>query len=256
MRIFFLDDSGNPSKKSRERYFGFGGFSIHSEELPKLRTIHSGILNSYEGFGFKGDELKFSHVGARSKRSLERNPLHRMGFNTIQKRQFVLDSLAKLSELESIQIIISIVDKENSFGADDKEHGIRTLLERIQKESLDSGEYYLVVCDEEQQHQGILRDVLHEQKSLYEEFTNIGETIFFAPSYLSPGIQFADLVIGSATRMLNFSDTSYFAKIQPFLRRSPWNKDEWLGYGLTIFPKSSQNNLIYVTGGLIPKTTG
>lgn len=254
MRLFFLDDAGNASIKSNERYFAFGGFSIDSSETGKLRDLQKAIWGLHPELGLPEDELKFSHVASMNKKSLEKNPFHRLGFPIELRRQIINHALKSLSELTSIQIIVSVVDKKYAFGADNKEHGLRQLLERIQLSSDDLNEDFLLICDEEQQHQVVLRSVLHEQKSLYLNFSNVLETLFFAPSVLSPGIQFADLITGSVTRMLNYNDQGYFHQILPHLRRSPWNPETWAGYGLAVFPKLAFNDLKIESMGLVPKT--
>lgn len=253
MRLFFLDDAGNASTKANERYFAFGGFSIEASETGKLRDLQKAIWDLHPGFGMPEDELKFSHIASLNKKSLEKNPFHRLGIPIEVRRQIINHALKSLTNLNSIQIIVSVVDKKYAFGADNKEHGLRQLLERIQLSSEDLKDNFLLICDEEQQHQKTLRNVLHEQKSLYLNFSNVLETLFFAPSVLSPGIQFADLITGSVTRMLNYGDPGYFRQILPHLRRSPWNIETWAGYGLAMFPKSAFNDLIVDAGGLVAK---
>lgn len=256
MKIFFLDDSGNPSPKSANRYFAFGGFSIDADELGVLRQYLEKLWASHSDLGRKGDELKLSFVGNQSSKALKRNPLHRIGLSTVEQRNFVLNALAGLDELKSLEVIISVVDKNYAFGMENKEHGFRTLLERIQKASEDKSVDFLLICDEEQQHSELMREVLHEQKSLYLNFTGIQETILFSPSVLSPGVQFADLIVGAVTRMLNHQDLGYFKVISPYLRRAPWNNSNWQGYGLAMFPNQAWQDLKSETGGLVPKTAG
>lgn len=256
MRLFFLDDAGNSNVKSNDRYFGFGGFSIGATELPNLRNIHVQAWTEHEDFGEPGDELKFSHVGADRNKRGKPNPLHRVGWNRERRREFVMQNLENLGNLDSVEGIISIVDKKYAFGADNKEHAIRVLLERIQLSANKSGEEYLVFCDEEHEHHKVIRSVLHSQASLYLDFKNIQETIMFASSIYSPGIQLADLVIGASVRMLNYRDVGYFLKTIPFLRKSPWDSNEWKRYGFAVFPSSAWNDLKDEAGGLVPKTTG
>ena len=256
MKIFFLDDSGNTSTSSNNRYFAFGGFSIDSEELGKLRAFHSEIWEVHPDLGLKEDELKISYVGNQSKKALARNPLHRIGLTTFEQRTFMMLVLSNLERFISLEVIVSVVDKNYAFGMENKEHGIRTLFERIQKASEDSSEDYLLICDEEQQHQDLIREVLHDQKSLYLKFTGIQETILFAPSVLSPGVQFADLVVGSVTRMLNHQDMGYFNVISKYLRRSPWDNSKWQGFGLAIFPARAWNDLSVEAGGIFPRILG
>jgi hypothetical protein len=256
MKLFFLDDSGNPSIKSKNRYFAFGGFSINADEINSLRSFLAQRWGAHPDLGHKSDELKLSFIGNQSTKALAKNPLHRIGLTTLEQRNFVLETLVGLTQFKTLEVIVSVVDKNYAFGMDNKEHGFRTLLERIQKASEDKNEDFLLICDEEQQHNKIMREVLHEQKSLYLNFTRIQETILFAPSVLSPGIQFADLIVGSVTRMLNHQDMGYFEVIVPLLRRAPWNNANWQGYGLALFPSQAWHDLKSEAGGLVPKATG
>lgn len=256
MRLFFLDDAGNSSPKSPDRYFGFGGFSIDAAELPELRRLQVKAWTEHPDLGELGDELKFAHVGIDKSRANAINPLHRIGWDRPRRRAFVLQNLENLGTLNTVEAIVSIVDKKYAFGADNKEHAIRVLLERIQLSAKGADEQYLVICDEEQVHQKLIRSVLHSQASWYLDYENVQETIMFAPSILSPGIQFADLVAGAAVRMLNYGDVGYFLKTIPFLRKSPWNSTQWKRYGFAVFPLGAWADLKDETGGLVPKTTG
>lgn len=255
MRIFFMDDAGNSAYHKDERYFGFGGFSIDSSDLKLIKEIHERIWNSHPDLGMPGDELKFSHVASSKRKSLEKNPLHRIGLERNDRRIFILSVLELLQQVPSIEVIVSVVDKDLAFGVTPKEHGLRTLLERIQHSASDKGENFLVICDEEQQQQKELRNVLHDQASFFVNYKSIQETIMFAPSVLSPGIQFADLIVGSTIRMMNYQDSGYFSKVVPMLRRAPWNPNQWHRYGVSIFPERGWQQVKVETGSLVTQTT-
>ncbi len=253
MRIFFLDDAGVANNRPQDRFFAFGGFSIDVEELAKLRELQNKAWQLYDGLGSIEDELKFSHVGTQSDTSSKPNPLVRIGLSLSERRNFVISALNSLSDLNSIEVIVSCVNKERAYGVDNEQHAIRVLMERIQLSAQESGESVLMICDEVQRGKNLLRDVLHRQDSHYVDYDNIRETIMFAPSNLSPGIQFADLITGATVRMLNHGDVSYFSQITKYVRTNPYGGRERLGYGLTLFPKSAYSDLVEVENGHVPK---
>lgn len=66
-------------------------------------------------------------------------------------------------------------------------------------------------------------------------YRNLIEGVFIAPSHLSVGIQFADLIGGAVFRKFARNDDRYFKMIESLFRKSPSGQIE--GYGLIIWPK-------------------
>lgn len=61
------------------------------------------------------------------------------------------------------------------------------------------------------------------------------EGLFIAPSHLSVGIQFADMVAGAVLRAFRAQDKRFAAQTKPAFRTSPKGKID--GDGLVKFPK-------------------
>jgi hypothetical protein len=67
-------------------------------------------------------------------------------------------------------------------------------------------------------------------------YGNMVEGLFIAPSHLSVGIQFADMVAGAVFRAYKANDTRFADQIQESFRTSPAGVME--GFGLVKFPKN------------------
>lgn len=235
MRVFFLDDAGNRSAKSQERYFALGGFSVDADEIHLLREVQSQLWELHGGLGAPGDEIKFSHVGSIRNRPAKPNPLVREGLSREERREFIMEALSSLVKIPSIEVIVAVVDKKYSFGQPPFLHGLTVLSERVQKSLEEKGHRGMLICDEENTAHGAMRELFHTGGTEYVSFTNLLETISFVPSKWSPGIQMADIIVGSVARALNYDDYGYFDIIRPILRTSPTGK-AWKGFGVAVFP--------------------
>ena len=68
----------------------------------------------------------------------------------------------------------------------------------------------------------------------YSNFNNLIEGLFIAPSHLSVGVQFADLVSGAVFRKFEKNDDKYYNQIKNSIRNRDGNIN---GYGIVEFPK-------------------
>ena len=68
----------------------------------------------------------------------------------------------------------------------------------------------------------------------YTQFNNLIEGLFIAPSHLSVGVQFADLVAGAIFRKYENNDTRFYDKIAKSIRNRNGKVD---GVGIVKFPK-------------------
>ena len=98
----------------------------------------------------------------------------------------------------------------------------------------------IVVCD----HRGPKDDtrlrelhhkLLNSDKGTISSYGNMVDGLFIAPSHLSVGIQFADMVAGAVFRAYRAEDKRYAEQIKGSFRTSPAGKID--GYGLVKFPK-------------------
>jgi hypothetical protein len=99
----------------------------------------------------------------------------------------------------------------------------------------------IVVCDHRAPKDDARLRELHHQllagvKATASHYGNLIEGLFIAPSHLSVGVQFADMIAGAVFRQFKANDQRFYAQIEPSFRRSPNGKVE--GYGLVKFPKS------------------
>ena len=206
MRIFYINDSSPRKKKSGERYFVLGGFGIDGDQVHKLKKLQQELFASVIGLGAKGDELKFSSIGKHKHTLALPNPFAREQIPMSDRILLIQNALDKLGKIPSVEAIVAVVDKKHAFGAEPIEHAFRVLMERIQGSSSERSRHTLIFSDEERTAKEHLRSLHETNASQYVTFVNIIETISFVPSHLSPGVQFADLVAGSTSRMLNFGD--------------------------------------------------
>jgi hypothetical protein len=158
-----------------------------------------------------------------------------------------------VGKYKSVRLICVVSNTERAYGqpyiktADDIYwYSYKQLTERFQ--------YYLqdlertvgqklngiVVCD----HRGPKDDarlrelhhkLLNSDKGTISSYGNMVEGLFIAPSHLSVGIQFADMVAGAVFRVYKANDKRYAEQIKASFRTSPVGKVE--GYGLVKFPK-------------------
>ena len=239
MRIFYVDDSGQRKKLSNDRYFILGGFGIDGREVPKLKKLQQELFATVQGMGAPGDELKFSSIGHNKHSLAIPNPFAREKIPLTERIQMIQNALDELGKIPSIEAIVAVVDKKYAFGAEPLEHAFRILMERIQISCEEKDKSTLIFSDEEQSAKKQFRELHDKNASQYVVYKNIVETISFVPSNLSAGIQFADLVAGSTSRMLNFGDQKYFEKLIPYLRTGANQK--WRTFGLALFPSKPPN---------------
>lgn len=230
-----MDDAGNRRDSRSEQYFALGGFSINADEVHLLKELQQRMWATNPDLGQRGDEIKFAHVGSNFDRRKSPNPLVRVGMDMNARRGFVIEALESLGKIPSIEAIVAVVDKKLAYGPKPYEHAMTCLTERLVHSLSEKSERGMFICDEEQRAQKDMREVLDSGGSWYVQFASIVETILFVPSVWSPGVQFADLVAGSVARAMNYGDTKYMKKIEPYLRKQTGTQ-RWQGFGIVVFP--------------------
>lgn len=249
MHILFVDESGSapePDKVALQPYFVLGGIVIPEDIWAKMATdlarlkAHYGIGGEIKWRNFAPDKGGKAH--ALSHLSAE------------QKDQLRTQLYEVIRRYKSVRLICVVANTARAFekayiqSADDLYwYSYKMLTERFQ--------YYLqdlervvgqklngmVVCD----HRGPkdderLRELHHKlvngRGGVISSYGNMVEGLFIAPSHLSVGIQFADMVAGAVFRAFKAQDTRFADQIQESFRTSP--KGEMEGFGLVKFPKS------------------
>lgn len=99
----------------------------------------------------------------------------------------------------------------------------------------------IIVCDHRAPKDDTRLRELHYQllaseKASVSKYQNLIEGLFIAPSHLSVGVQFADMIAGAVYRRFSANDDRFFRQIEQSFRRAPDGGLE--GYGLVRFPKS------------------
>lgn len=248
MHILFVDEFGTPpeaDKAASQPFFVLGGIVIPEDIWAKLAAdlarlkAHYGIEGEIKWRYFAPDKggkpHALSHLSAADRESLRTQLYQAVG----KYKSVRLICVVSNTELAYRQPYIKTAD-------DIYWYSYKQLTERFQ--------YYLqdlertvgqklngiVVCD----HRGPKDDarlrelhhkLLNSDKGTISSYGNMVEGLFIAPSHLSVGIQFADMVAGAVFRVYKANDKRYAEQIKASFRTSPAGKVE--GYGLVKFPK-------------------
>lgn len=248
MHLFFLDESGTivAENKKHSKYFVIGGViipEIHWKEIyKKLRDLkkqyHITSEIKWRFFSPHNNELEngLKHLSF-DERNLVRNKLYEI-----------------ITSYKSIKIISTVTNVEDAYKLpyiNNKEdlywYSYKQAVERfqyyLQDLSRESGADFngLVIidnrlsCDDNR-----LRNLHHKlmivDRENYSNFNNLIEGLFIAPSHLSVGIQFADIVAGAIFRKYEKDDDKYYEQIKNSIRNKNGNI---LGYGIVKFPKTT-----------------
>ena len=85
--------------------------------------------------------------------------------------------------------------------------------------------------------------LVRENSKYTSTYSNFVESLFFAQSHLSIGVQLADMIAGAIYRAQSFDDRQWFDMIKPSFRKS--NNGNIDGYGIARFPKRGwQGNVL------------
>lgn len=98
----------------------------------------------------------------------------------------------------------------------------------------------IVVCDhrgprDDERLRELHHKLMNSEKGSVSSYGNLVEGLFIAPSHLSVGIQFADMVAGAVFRAYKANDKRFAEQIKGSFRASPSGKID--GFGLVKFPK-------------------
>ena len=248
MHILFVDESGSPpeiGKTDNQPFFILGGIVIPEDIWAKLATDLARLKSQYKIEG----EIKWRYFAPDKGGST-----HALSQLSGIEREALRTALYQvIGKYKSVRLICVVTNTALAYrqpyiktGDDIYWYSYKQLTERFQ--------YYLqdlertvgqklngiVVCD----HRGPkddtrLRELHHRlvngEKSSISSYGNMVEGLFIAPSHLSVGIQFADMVAGAVFRAYKAEDKRFAEQIKASFRTSPDGKIE--GYGLVKFPK-------------------
>ena len=248
MHILFVDESGSPpeaTKAESQPYFVLGGIVIPEDIWAKLAADLARLKANYKVEG----EIKWRYFAPD-----RGGKAHALSHLSAAERESLRTQLYQaVGRYKSVRLICVVTNTVLAYRqsyirtADDIYwYSYKQLTERFQ--------YYLqdlertvgqklngiVVCD----HRGPKDDtrlrelhhkLLNSDKGTISSYGNMVEGLFIAPSHLSVGIQFADMVAGAVFRAYRAEDKRYAEQIKGSFRTSPAGKID--GYGLVKFPK-------------------
>lgn len=249
MHILFVDESGTPpeaDKAEKQPFFVLGGIVIPEDIWGKMAADLARLKAYYSIDG----EIKWRNF-APDKDGAKKHPLAHL---KPEHKEAVRNKIYEIvSTYKSVRLICVVTDTVNAYKlnyintADDIYwYSYKQLTERFQ--------YYLqdlervvgqklngiVVCD----HRGPKDDArlreLHQKlmqgsKQTISTYGNMVEGLFIAPSHLSVGIQFADMIAGAVFRNYKSGDSKFIKLIENSFRASPKGQVE--GFGIVRFPK-------------------
>lgn len=248
MYIFFADESGNapPSldRAKGQKYFVIGGLIIPDAEWRGIAAKLHGIKTRRKLHG----ELKWRYFAPGNVD--DQNPMRAMPF--VERDNVRNEVLGIVTSVKSIRVLAAVASIPVCFSmpsiksAEDL-YGLtyKPLSERFQyylqdlKKQTGSEQFGMVVCD----HRGPADDKAlraHHQRlisgpGIYtSKYPNFIETILFAPSHMSVGLQLADMVAGSVWRKFERGDDRAYKLIEPAIRRGPTGNVD--GYGIVKVP--------------------
>lgn len=254
MHLLFVDESGTPPKPNVQTisYFVIAGLVI-----PEDRWV--GMSNKLDGLkrasGYYG-EVKWRFFAPQN--NDVGNPMQ--GWNQEKRNIFRDGVFSIITETKSCKIIACSSEAPTAYGLGNVNSQddlyfktYKPITERFQYLLQDitrtSGRdtYGLIVAD----HRGRGDDdsMRHRHERLVREsgqytsqYGNFIESLFFAPSHLSIGIQLVDMVAGAIWRAQSQNDNTWFDKLRPSFRCSPTGQID--GYGIARFPKAGWSGIV------------
>lgn len=248
MHLFFIDESGTivAENKKHSKFFVIGGViipEIHWQEIyKKLRDLKK----QYE----ITSEIKWRFFSPNNK-----DTDNGMAHLTFDERNEVRTKLYELiTSYKSVKIISTITDIEEAYrlpyvnNRDDLYwYSYKQTVERfqyyLQDLSRESGAEFngLVIIDnrlscDDNRLRNLHHNLLVAERENYSKFKNLIEGLFIAPSHLSVGIQFADLIAGAIFRKVEKNDDKYYEQIKKSVRTK---EGKVFGYGIVQFPKQT-----------------
>ncbi len=247
MHLCFVDESGTPAKPGRDkpRYFVIAGVVIPEE---RWQILSKGLRGLKIQFGYRG-EVKWRYFAPAN--SDYANPM--LDWPQQRRDDFRAKLFRILTAQKSVRLIAAVCEAAPAYqlGIVNEQSDIyfqtyKVITERfqyfLQDVTRESGHTTLGMIvadhrgrgDDEQlrlQHQRLI-DTEQQYTSTY---TNFVESLFFAPSHMSVGVQYADLVAGATWRLFEAEDDRWFQHVSSAFRRSRNGRLD--GYGICRFPK-------------------
>lgn len=250
MQILFVDESGTPpplNNISSSPFFVLGGVIIPEDIWFLIKVDLEAIKKKFSING----EIKWRYFAPHIKEAKRHSFSHLSSEQKEDLREALFSILLKYKSIKTICIITNVNQAYNLPYIKSPDelywYSYKQITERFQYYLQDisrlSGQKIngIIVCDhrgpkDDKRLQELHTKLLTGQHDAHSSYQNLIEGVFIAPSHLSIGIQFADLVAGAVLRKFKANDERFFKQIyKTFRRESESGKIE--GYGIVHFPK-------------------
>lgn len=252
MQIFFIDESGTvpPPNKKHSKYFVLGGLSIPERHWHDINEELKQIKQKYD----INHEIKWRYFAPNNKD--EENTIRHLSVE--QKESLRKELFCNITKYKSVKII-SVVTNVDSAYQTSYIKTIDDLYANSYKRLTERFQYYLqdlsrtvgdkvngiIVCDhrgpqDDQKLRKVHASLIESNADVYSSYQNIIEGLFIAPSDMSTGIQYADMIAGAVYRKFENNDDKYFNLIKDSIRKNP-NTGSLDGYGIIKNPKQTWN---------------
>jgi len=254
MYLLFVDESGTPPKPDRPElaYFIIAGLVIPEDRWIGMRDKLDGLKRASQYHG----EVKWRFFAPNN--NDVGNPMVAWGQ---EKRNLFRDRVfAIVTETKSCRIIACVSEAPTAYGLKNvntqDDLYLRTykpVTERFQYLLQDitrtSGRdsFGLIIAD----HRGRGDDdrlrnqherLIAEGGNYTSNYANLIEGLFFSPSHMSIGIQFADMIAGAVWRAQSHNDRTWYDRLRPSFRASATGTID--GYGISRFPKTGWQGVV------------
>jgi len=249
MQLLFIDESGTPppvEKTESSPFFVLGGVIIPDESWHALRDKMEQVKREFAVQG----EIKWRNFFTPENRKKSKNSLeHLCNEEKDALRTRLFDTLVKSEFITTICVVVDTAAAYALAGVNSPDK----LYERAYKKITERFQYYLqevstvagkkvnglVVCDhrnrdDDHRLREFHNNLLSGRHSACSNYRNLVEGVFIAPSHLSVGIQFADMVAGAVLRLVKNDDRRFYDRISRTFHTS--EKGELDGYGLVWIP--------------------
>lgn len=250
MQMLFIDESGTSppqNKTDEEPWFVLGGVVIPEESWHKIKNDLELVKKKYAIVG----EIKWRFFSPPKESAKTHSMSH---LSAVEKEVLRSDLYSVLKKYKSIKLLGVVTDTKAAYqlpyinNSDDLYwYSYKQITERFQYYLQDisriSGQNIngIIICDhrapkDDKRLQELHSKLLNGHKNSYSNYQNLIEGLFIAPSHLSVGVQFADMVAGAILRKFKANDDRFFKQIEDIFRKSNQGKID--GYGLVKFPKN------------------
>ena len=247
MQILFIDESGTPppvDKIETSPLFVLGGAIIPDKFWHQIKADLEAVKRDFAVTG----EIKWRFFSPDNRKQHSMSHLDAAAKEAFRSKLFAI--LNKYKSIKTMSIVVDVASAYNlSYvkTADDLYwYAYKTMTERFQYYLQDisrvSGQRIngIIVCDhrapnDDRRLQELHARLLLGQHDAHSNYANLVEGVFIAPSHLSVGIQFADMVGGAVLRRFKAGDSRFYDQIAGTFRKSEDGRIE--GFGLIQFPK-------------------